>query len=110
MKKAFFTCKPANLEEVKEAYERAEANGTMDILQQTYYIASRKTLNTAEWDSLTSAFLEDRDWLTGFSEKNYGMKGTATPCILVRCPEKKKALLIDTQGYAYARYVAIIND
>ena len=110
MKKAFFTSKPATLEEVKEAYEYAKANGTMETLLQPYYIASRKTLTIMEWNNFINAFLQDRDWLTKFSEKNYGMKSKSTPCILVRCPEQTISLLIDTQGYAYARYVAIIEN
>lgn len=109
MKKAIFICKPSNLTDVCSELEHAAETGRRS---EPYKVLKTRKVTAAEWNSLTESFLADRDWLSAFRaalekrpEKDLDKRG----CIRVVCEGKNISLLIDTQGYDYARYVAIEN-
>ena len=102
---ANFICKPSNLEEVL-------LHGH-EVKPEEFRIIATEKVSETEWDSLTQNFLADRDWIAILNEKpeqcedfDIGKRN----CIEVTCEGKKGAILIDPQGYTYARYVAILED
>ena len=103
--KAIFISKAANLEEARKELERATT-------QEAYKIIAAKKLSETEWNELTESLLSDRDWISEFNRKlaeKEQVNWNKRNCIKVTCEGKRESLLIDPQGYDYARYVAIIE-
>ena len=110
MPRTIFARKPENLtrlmldlESLQRLFPKPE--------ETDYYIAEEKELSQAEWIDLTNNLLKDRDWIAGFSNKEPARAG-GVPCIRATCicataPSSRIALIIDPEGSAYARYVAI---
>lgn len=61
-------------------------------------IAETIRLSPGAYDELVSDFTRRRTWLQG--------KGGRQNCLLVQAPGRR-SLVIDPQGYDYARYVAL---
>lgn len=74
-------------------------SGTSDDDRCT--VAAEKHLTAAEWADFTGDFFRDRDWLANFARQNVG------DCIRVTGDGAQLALIVDPQGYGYARYVGI---
>ena len=72
-----------------------------------YYVAAERVISATEWEDFTSCFLADRSWIEEFSNQNHPDIGGAPGCLRVTSPCSEIALLVDSQGYPYARYVAI---
>ena len=108
MPKTIFVRKPMNLAELKSGIE--ECKRLFDSKGADYYVAEELQLSNQEWERLTESFLDDRFCFHQFSEKNLPETAEGTPCMRVTCPSSKIALIIDTQGYDYARYVGIEAD
>ncbi len=108
MPKTIFVRKPSNLAELKSGIE--ECKRLFDSKGADYYVAEELKLSNQEWERLTESFLEDRFCFHQFSEKNLPETEEGTPCIRVTCPSSEIALIIDTQGYDYARYIGIETD
>ena len=110
--KNIFICKPATLDEVRTELERITIDEREGSLE-TYNVIATKKVSEAEWNDLTNNFLSDRPWLSAFSQKleaKTNLNRNKRNCIKVACDGKAESLLIDTQGYDYARYVAILTD
>ena len=105
MPKTIFVRKPSNLVELKSGIE--EYKRLFNSKGSDYYVAEELQLSNQEWERLTESFLDDRYCFHQFSEKNLPDTEEGTPCIRVTCPSSEIALIIDTQGYDYARYVGI---
>lgn len=105
MPKTRFIRKPCTLEDVRTGTE--EYKRFFDSEGTDYYVAEELRLSSQEWESLTGSFLENRPCFRRFSERNLPETTEGTPCIRVTCPCSEIALVIDTQGYDYARYVGI---
>ena len=105
MPKTIFVRKPSNLAELKSGIE--ECKRLFNSKGSDYYVAEELQLSNQEWERLTESFLEDRFCFHQFSEKNLPTTEQGEPCIRVTCPSSEIALIIDTQGYDYARYVGI---
>ena len=104
--KAIFICKPATLEDVKTV---SAMRKELHILPQEYTVIEERKVSTGEWDDLTRSFLEDRAWVSEFTGRLTAMPDidwSKRNCIKVTC-RGKGSLLIDPQGYDYARYVGI---
>lgn len=86
-----FVRKPVDLDEV-----RYWTRAGLDPEQVS--IAETVNLSTAAYDEFVRYFCQSRDWLRG--------KGGTAGCLLVKAP-KRQSLVIDPQGYDYARYVAL---
>ena len=103
--KAIFISKAANLEEVRRVLEQKTT-------QEACKIIATKKLSETEWSELTESLLSDRNWISEFSRKlkeNPRTNWSKRNCIKVTCEGKRESLLIDPQGYDYARYTAIIE-
>lgn len=105
MPKTIFVRKPVTLAEVKNGIE--ECKRLFGSKGADYYVAEELQLSNQEWERLTESLLDDRYCFHQFSEKNHPETEEGTPCIRVTCPSSEIALIIDTQGYDYARYVGI---
>lgn len=87
-----FVRKPVNLEDLRYRMTLGE------IQRERVRITETVTMSGAEYEGFTSHFCESRGWLA--------KKGGLNNCLLVKAPGRP-ALVIDTQGYDYARYVAL---
>lgn len=66
------------------------------------------TLSPAEFAEFTSAPMEYYDFIKDFNNKNPAPEDGALSCILVLGEHEEDGILIDPQGYDYARYTAYI--
>ena len=105
MPKTIFARKPVNLNQLKS--DVADLKRLFNSQGDAYYVAEELQLSNQEWERLTEDFLADRPCFHQFSEKNLPTTEEGTPCIRVTAPGSEIALIIDTQGYDYARYVGI---
>ena len=105
MSKTIFVRKPSTLAEVKAGI--AEHKRFFDSKGGDYYVAEERQLSNQEWQEFTNSFLTDREWISEFNAKEYPADGEQLPCIRVTCPGSEIALIIDPQGFDYARYVGI---
>ena len=105
MSKTIFVCKPSTLTEVKDGI--AEHKRFFDSKGGDYYVAEERQLSNQEWQEFTNSFLTDREWISDFCAKEYPANGKQVPCIRVTCPGSEIALIVDPQGFDYARYVGI---
>ena len=105
MSKTIFVRKPSTLAEVKAGI--AEHKRFFDSKGGDYYVAEERQLSNQEWEEFTNSFLTDREWITEFNAKEYPADGDQIPCIRVTRPDLEIALIIDPQGFDYARYVGI---
>lgn len=105
--KTAFVRKASDLDEVIEYTRQAHSTGRYETCTSDYYIAEKVTLSEIEWRSLASCLLADRDWIAAFSKREYPSRDGAQPCIRVACKSDSRVLIIDPQGYDYARYVSI---
>lgn len=87
-----FVSKPFDLEEVFYWQQSG-------IRPERVEIGETVRLSTDAYDELVSDFTQRRVWLRG--------KGGRQNCLLVQAPGRR-SLVIDPQGYDYARYVALI--
>lgn len=87
----FFVSKPFDLEEVFYWQQSG-------IRPERVEIGETVCLSTDAYDELVSDFTRRRAWLRG--------KGGRNGCLLVQAPGRR-SLVIDPQGYDYARYVAL---
>ena len=110
--KKIFICKPSTLEELRSELDRAAACKA-GYEPEPCRVAAIRRLNTTEWNALTNGFLEDRDWIAAFSqrlENRPDADRSRRNCIKVTCEGQSISLLIDPQGYSYARYVAVMEN
>ena len=105
MSKTIFVRKPSTLAEVKAGI--AEHKRFFDSKGGDYYVAEERQLSNQEWREFTNSFLTDREWISEFNAKEYAADGEQLPCIRVTCPGSEIALIVDPQGFDYARYVGI---
>ena len=103
MPKTIFARKPVDLDQLKS--DVADLKRLFNSQGDAYYVAEELQLSNQEWERLTEDFLADRPCFHQFSEKNLPVTEEGTPCIRVTTPGSEFALIIDTQGYDYARYV-----
>lgn len=95
MKKALFTRKPANLNEIENPYFRNDES-------EEYTVEESITLTPAEYDHLGRNLLDSYPIFEG--------KGGITPSGITKCiaikAKGRKTLLVNPEGYDYARMVA----
>ena len=100
-----FSRKPSTLAEARQEIQFIEDRFGSNI--NLTYVAAEKHLSSKEWLEFTNSFLIDRDWIGAFSDQQHPVIDHATPCIRITGEGSQIALLIDPQGYRYARYVGI---
>ena len=105
MPKTVFARKPVDLAQVKSDIE--DMIRLFNSRGDAYYVAEELQISNGEWERLTDNLLEDRSCFHQFSERHLPTTKEGVPCIRVTAPGSQIALIIDTQGYDYARYVGI---
>ena len=103
MNKAVFTRKAVDIEEVKERADREEA--------KCEYIVE-KVIELPEKDYLAFAddLLADNETVRANKEKMFIDGNAIWHCILVKAEGGKDGLLVESEGYSYARYTAYLPD
>lgn len=94
-----FVRKPCTLADVVRG--TAEIRAIRAMRGDSGTSAAEKHLTAAEWADFTGDFFRGRDWLANFARQNVG------DCIRVTGDGAQLALIVDPQGYGYARYVGI---
>ena len=105
MPNTIFVRKPVDLDTVRSGITWIQEN--LQGKGDRYYVAEELHLTKQEWEQWTECLLDDHSSLREFSEKNYPITDEGVPCLRVTTPDSEIALIIDTQGYNYARYVGI---
>lgn len=100
-----FVRKPVCLNDVREGTRWIAAH--FGPARERYYVAEERHLSRMEWADFTTHLLEDRDWIEAFANQDHPAIDGAAPCIRVTGEGSEVTLLVDPQGYTYARYVAI---
>ena len=93
--RARFTRKPCSLDEVLH-------NTDPSAPPESITVEFRKELTTAEYDTLASTLLEDRDWLAGRGGHANGQRSV----VEVSAPGRT-TLYVDPSGDSYGRYVGV---
>lgn len=105
MPKTTFICKPVCLAELLSRSDAVRSRCVLD--RDEYSIAAERRLSATDWKEFTADFLADRSWLEAFSNRKHPRAGEKVECIRVTSPCSRIALIVDTQGYSYARYIGI---
>ena len=105
MPRTFFARKPVNLQQLRS--DDAELRRAFHSKGELYYIAEEKELSNQEWDKFARDLLVDTDWAYAFSNRHFAENENGLPCSRVTTPGSEIALIIDIQGYSYARYIGI---
>ena len=90
--------KPSNLDEV-QAYTNNNKSKTEKVL-----VTEVIKLSESDYEKLVNNFSGDFDYLKGKG----GFNDTCRKVVLVYC-SNKPYLVIDPEGYSYARYVGLVN-
>ena len=102
--KALFGRKVSNLEELKELTERAITAGEIG---ETYAVTREVRLSDREFRKFADDFFEDQPWITpgdgGVNENR------ETRCIKVINEETGEGVLVNSEGYSYPRYTALVK-
>ena len=96
MKTAIFTCKPTTLKDLHNPYAMKSSDA------RPYTVTETITMTTAKYDAFGNWLLESRPEFAG--------KGGSTPkgvttCIAIEA-QGRRMLLVNPEGYDYAREVA----
>ena len=105
MPKTTFVRKPVCLDDVRDGIRWIVKH--FGPGRDSYYVAAERHLSQTEWADFTSDLFADRDWIEEFSNQYHPEIEGAPGCLRVTSPCSEIALLVDTQGYSYARYVAL---
>lgn len=105
MPKATFVRKPVCLDDVRNGADLIRQHFGPD--HHAYYVAAERHLSQTEWTEFTADLFADRDWIEAFSNQDHPDIEGAPACIRVTGEGSETVLLVDPQGYTYARYVAI---
>lgn len=100
-----FVRKPVCLNDVRSGAEFIRRHYGPD--HHPYYVAAEHHLSQTEWAEFTADLFADCDWIEKFSNQDHPEIEGAPACIRVTGEGCKTVLLVDPQGYSYARYVAI---
>ena len=104
MPKASFAHKAPNLEDARAQIRAAKASG---VEPTVYFIAAEMQLSNPSWQNVADTLLHDRRMFAEYSANEPACQGLAIPCIRLVNAQTHTALIIDTEGYPYARYTAI---
>lgn len=125
IQKARFACKVHTIEELRNDWSQTENS------RESYKITELAVMTNEEYNEFKNNMLNDWDFLNGKggtsstakiegiegkefweltqSQQAEIIRGAYRVCIGVTTPEANEMLVVDPQGYNYARYVAIIE-
>ena len=79
-----------------------------DYKEEPYVVEKEIALSAKEYDEFTDDLLVDREWIT--KNKNHmRMDEGIWHCLLVKCDSRKRKILVQSEGYDYARYIGIVG-
>lgn len=100
--RALFGRKVLDIRELKELTSEAKRKNTLGT---EYYIDKEVRLTDEEFNKFANNFLADQEWISkedgGSNNQGY------LKCIRVINIHTGEKILVDSEGYTYARYVAI---
>lgn len=102
MEKATFVRKACNLKDLRQCIKQYKMKEDLFIIEKVI------ELDKHEYDSLIKDFFKDRHWITDNIE-NMWREEEVWHCIIAKCKGEKVGLLIESEGYDYARYTAEIE-
>jgi len=102
MEKAVFIRKACDLGDLRRMAEK------YDKKAEPYVIEKTVKLSKNEFDSLKCDFFMERTWITENLDKMW--KDESWHCILATSKGEKIGILIESEGYDYARYSAVIEE
>lgn len=99
--KGYFARKPETMEDLERAKGWGEA--------QEIRVVAEVTLAKKEYDRFREDLMEDHGFISQHTQKT-GVKDGQFLCILVRkAGTKHTAIAVESDGYDYARYAALVR-
>lgn len=77
--------------------------------QDKFYIEKKVELTEDEFNAFENQPLEDYNFIRDNVDLMYRDSEDVWHCILITCPSKEYGFLIESEGYAYGRYVAYLE-
>ncbi|MGQ4666832.1 hypothetical protein ACUIJN_13565 [Metabacillus halosaccharovorans] len=103
--RAIFGRKVGDLTELKELTEQATKSGQQG---QSYCVIKEVLLEDDEFHSFANDFFNDQPWIT--KEDGGVNENREVRCIRVINQDTGEKILVNNEGYFFARYTAIEND
>ena len=99
--RGYFARKPMNTEDLEQAKKRSEA--------QEIQMVAEVILSKKDYDSFKENLAEDYDFISQHTQETGVMDGRFR-CILVRkAGTKHTAIAVQSDGYDFARYAALVR-
>lgn len=102
--KVYFARKLNNLEQLKT---QTELTFEEEELKDRYNVTQEVELNPEDFKAFSEDFFKDWDWLES-ADGGRGRDGRIR-CIRVKNSETGEAVLVNNEGFSYARYTALEN-
>jgi hypothetical protein len=100
MNKAWFTRKAVDIDELKRR--------TGEEREKVPFVVEKVIeLTEKEYDAFADDLLEERDFIKDNIKLMYFDHDRVWHCILVKAKDKQEGILVEAEGYDYARYSAI---
>jgi hypothetical protein len=100
-----FAC---NVKTVKMWEERV-ISPEWNIRRETFKVTELVLMTEEEFKDFKKDFLITYEWLAGKGGTYCTANGTFRMCIGITTPKAKEMIVVDPQGYSYARYVTVIK-
>ena len=82
-----------------------------DDEQARYIIERIIEVTKQEYQRLSNDFFSPRPYITKhLDDMWFDDKTECWHCIMIRTPNEKEAILVESEGYKYARYTALVQD
>lgn len=94
--------KASNVKDWKEIAETYHCKADEVVIEKTVEVSEE------EFTSLCSDFFKNRDYITANINAMY-MENGVWHCILVKSAMSETAILIESEGYDYARYTSVVS-
>ena len=100
MDKTWFTRKAVDIDELKRR--------TGEEREKVPFVVEKVIeIDEKEFDKFAGDLLEDRDFIKDNIGLMYFDRDRVWHCILVKAKDKQEGILVESEGYEYARYSAI---
>jgi len=103
MAKAVFLRKPVDITELKSRATRP-SEGTQFVIEEIVELAQ------FEYDNFAANLLDDHPFIEQNLHAMYVDTNGVYHCIYIKAEEAKEGILIESEGYSYARYAAYYSE
>lgn len=97
-----FVRKAVNIDELKEAAKRPGIS--------QYSIIDTIELSHEEYNHFIENLLDEFDFISDYKDKMYSDANCVWHCILVKAKDEEDGILVESEGYDYARYSAYLSN